>query len=81
MAAEDESRLTFSFEACLDLFTAASGKKKVKSPRLKWKEQRMTPLKRSEGLLYAGFMQVFLNSKKKKVENFEKALDFQPMAL
>ena len=40
----------------------------------------MTPLKRSEGLLYAGFMQVFLNSKK-KVENFEKALDFQPMAL
>ena len=27
MAAEDELSLTFSFEACLDLFTAASGKK------------------------------------------------------
>ena len=28
MAAEDELRLTFSFEACLDLFTTASDKKK-----------------------------------------------------
>ena len=28
MAAEDELRLTFSFKACLDLFTTASGKKK-----------------------------------------------------
>ena len=73
MAAEDERRLTFSFEACLDLFTAASGKKKkVKSPRLKWQEQRMTPLKRSEGLLYAGFMKLFLNSKKKKLKILKK---------
>ena len=29
VATEDERRLTFSFEACLDLFTAASDKKKV----------------------------------------------------
>ena len=29
MAAEDELRLTFSFEACLDLFTTASGKKSL----------------------------------------------------
>ena len=40
----------------------------------------MTPSKITEGLLYAGFKQLFLNSKK-KIENFEKALDFQPMAL
>ena len=35
-----------------------------------------------ESLLYAGFMQLFFNSKKKKkVESFEKALDFQPVTL
>ena len=36
----------------------------------------MTPSKITEGLLYAGFMQLFFNRKKKKVESFEKALDF-----
>ena len=38
----------------------------------------MTPSKITEGLLYTGFMQLFFNSKKKKVENSEKAfrLDF-----
>ena len=34
----------------------------------------MTPLKRSEGLLYAGFMQVFFNSKKKKLKILKKRL-------
>ena len=41
----------------------------------------MTPSKITEDLLYAGFMQLFFNSEKKKVESFEKALYFQPMAL
>ena len=42
----------------------------------------MTPSKITEDLLYAGFMQLFFNSeKKKKVESFEKALYFQPMVL
>ena len=41
----------------------------------------MTPSKITEDLLYARFMQLFFNSEKKKVESFEKALDFQPMAL
>ena len=65
MATEDERRLTFSFEACLDFFNTESVKKKVLSPGLKWQEQRMTPSKITEGLLYAGFMQLFFNSKKK----------------
>ena len=64
MATEDELRLTSLLEACLDLFTTASGKKKVKSPRLKWQEQRMTPSMITEGLLYVGFMKLFFNSKK-----------------
>ena len=82
MAAEDELRLTFSFKACLGLFTTASGKKKSLIIRLKWQKQRMTPSKIMESLLYAGFMQLFFNSKKKKkVESFEKALDFQPVTL
>ena len=79
MATKDELRLTSLLEACLDLFTTASGKK-VQSPRLKWKEQRMIPSKITEGLLYAGFVQLFFNSKK-RVESFEMALNFQPVAL
>ena len=41
----------------------------------------MTPSKITEGLLHAGFMQLFFNSKKERVESFEKALYFRPMAL
>ena len=70
MATEDERRLTFSFEARLDLFTTVSGKKKVLSPGLKWQEQRMTPSKITEGLLCAGFMKLFFNCKKRKGGKF-----------
>ena len=41
----------------------------------------MTPSKITECLLHAGFMQLFFNSKKERVESFEKALYFRPMAL
>ena len=40
----------------------------------------MTPSKITESLLYAGFVQLFFNSKK-RVESFEMALNFQPVAL
>ena len=41
----------------------------------------MTPSKITEGFLYAGFMKLFFDSKKKRFKSFEKALDFQPTAL
>ena len=36
----------------------------------------MTPSKITKGLLHAGFMKLFFNGKKERVESFEKALDF-----
>ena len=41
----------------------------------------MTPSKITEGLLSTGFTQLIFSSKKERVESFEKALDFHPMAL
>ena len=73
---KDERRLIFSFEACLDFFNTESDKKKILSPGLKWQEQRMTPSKITEGFLYAGFMQLFFNCKKRKCRKFWKSAGF-----
>ena len=35
-----------------------------------WQEQRKTPSKKTEGLLYAGFVQLFSTGKKEKGGNF-----------
>ena len=74
METKDERRLIFSFEACLDFFNTESDKKKILSPGLKWQEQRMTPSKITDGLLCAGFMQLFFNSKKKGWKVLKKRL-------
>ena len=61
MAAEDDFRLTFSFEACLDLFTTAS---------IKMEKAANDSFKDNRRLLYASLMKMFFNSKKEKGGKF-----------
>ena len=83
MATEDEPRLTSLFEACLDVFTAASGKKRLIT-KIKMARAANDSFKDNRRLFICRLHAAVLSLQKKKkerVESFEKVLDYQPMAL